>query len=232
MESLAIIPARGGSKGIPHKNIRMVAGKPLLAHTIEQAQRTPSITRVVVSTDDAEIAAVARAYGADVVDRPAEISGDTASSESALLHALDHLRDHEGYTPDLLVFLQATSPLTLAEDIEGTIRALLAQQADSALAVAPFFHFLWRVDAETGAQGINHDKRARPRRQEIANTQFLETGAVYVLRVAGFLEARHRFFGTTAMYVMPNERVWEIDDPRDLLIADLLLRAVNDEEQR
>lgn len=234
MEVLAIIPARGGSKGIPRKNIRMVAGKPLLAHNIEQARLTPSITRVVVSTDDGEIAAVAREYGAEVVDRPADISGDTASSEAALVHTLDHLCHAEGYTPDLLVFLQATSPLTLAEDIEGTIQSLLTENADSALAVTPFFHFLWRRDSEGGAQGINHDKRARPRRQEIANTQFLETGAVYVMRVQGFLNAKHRFFGKTAMYVMPNERVWEIDDPRDLVIADLLLRErdTNSNEER
>jgi len=107
---LALIPARGGSKGIPHKNIRLLNGKPLIAYTIEQAQQTPAITRVVVSTDDAEIAGVAQKYGAEVVWRPAGLSGDTATSESALLHALDHLRDTEGYEPDLVVFLQATSP--------------------------------------------------------------------------------------------------------------------------
>jgi len=138
METLAIIPARGGSKGIPRKNVLPLAGKPLIAYNIEQARRSQFIRRVVVSTDDAEIAAVARQYGAEVVWRPAEISGDSASSESALLHALEQLRQQENYQPDLLVFLQCTSPHTPAEDIDGTVQALLEQQADSALAVIPF----------------------------------------------------------------------------------------------
>ena len=95
LEVLAIIPARGGSKGIPRKNLQLIAGKPLLAYTLEQAQHTPAISRVVVSTDDPEITEVAQRYGAEVVWRPADISGDLASSESALLHALDYLRDEK-----------------------------------------------------------------------------------------------------------------------------------------
>lgn len=223
MQTLAIIPARGGSKGIPRKNVLPLAGKPLIAYNIEQARRSQFIQRLVVSTDDAEIAAIARQYGAEVVWRPAEISGDSASSESALLHALEHLRQKENYNPDLLVFLQCTSPLTLAEDIDGTVQALLDQQADSALAVIPFHYFLWRQEAND-AVGINHDKRVRPLRQE-RQPQYLETGAVYVMRVPGFIQARHRFFDKTAMYVMPAERRLEIDDPVDFQVAEVLMQA-------
>jgi N-acylneuraminate cytidylyltransferase len=135
---LGVIPARGGSKGIPRKNLRLVAGEPLLGHIVREACRSLRLTRLAVSTDDDEIASVARRYGAEVILRPAEISGDTATSESALLHALEHLRATEQYEPDLLVFLQCTSPLTLAEDIDGTIDVLLATGADTALAVVPF----------------------------------------------------------------------------------------------
>ena len=124
MHVIALIPARGGSKGIPRKNLQSLAGKPLIAHTIEHARQARSVGRVVVSTDDAEIAAVSKQYGAEVVWRPAAISGDTASSESALLHALEYLQQTEGYESDLLVFLQCTSPLTLPEDIDGTVQAL------------------------------------------------------------------------------------------------------------
>jgi N-acylneuraminate cytidylyltransferase len=223
METLAIIPARGGSKGIPRKNVRMLAGRPLVAHTSEQALAAEFVDRIVVSTDDAEIAQVARRYGAEVVRRPAAISGDTASSESALLHALEHLRETEGYEPDLLVFLQCTSPLTLAQDIDGTVQALLDEGADSALAVTPFHYFLWQRDAQGNAVGINHDRRVRLRRQD-QEPQYLETGAVYVMRVAGFLRAKHRFFGRTAMYVMPPERCLEIDEPVDLQVAEVLMR--------
>lgn len=229
IECLAIIPARGGSKGIPRKNILPLAGKPLIAYNIEQARRSRYITRLIVSTDDAEIAAVAQRYGAEVVWRPPEISGDTASSEAALLHTLEHLHRAEDYRPEILVFLQCTSPLTLAEDIDGTIQVLLDEGADSALAVIPFHYFLWRRDGED-AVGINHDKRYRPLRQE-RQPQYLESGAVYVMRVSGFLQARHRFFGRTALYIMPAERRLEIDDPVDLKIAEVLLRQQINQER-
>jgi len=222
MEVLAIIPARGGSKGIPRKNIRPLLGKPLIAYNIEQARRSRWVSRVVVSTDDPEIGAISQQYGAEVVWRPAEISGDMAASEAALLHALEHLRQASGYQPDLLVFLQCTSPLTLAEDIDGTVQTMLDEGADTALAVIPFHYFIWKSDG-SDAVGVNHDKRLRPLRQE-REPQYLETGAVYAMRVPGFLQARHRFFGHTAMYVMPAERRLEIDDPVDFQIAETLMR--------
>lgn len=223
MEVLAIIPARGGSKAIPRKNVQMLLGVPLLAHTIEQAQCVQSIARVIVSTDDPEIGRVSHRYGAEVVWRPAEISGDSASSELALLYTLDHLVETEGAVPDLLVFLQCTSPLTLAEDIDGTVQALLDAKADSALTVTPFHYFLWQPGEDGNAVGINHDKRVRSLRQE-RPPQYRETGAVYVMRTAGFRQARHRFFGKTAMYVMPPERCLEIDDPVDFQVAEVLMQ--------
>lgn len=224
INSAAIIPARGGSKGIPSKNVRMLAGKPLIAHTIEAAASARQVGRVVVSTDDPEIAAVSQRYGADVVWRPEEISGDAASSESALLHGLEHLQSAEGYAPDILVFLQCTSPLTLACDIDGTVGAMLEAGADTALAVAPFHYFLWKKNGDGSGDGINHDKRVRLLRQERA-PQYRETGAVYAMRVQGFLEAKHRFFGKTAIHLIPLERCLEIDDPVDLEIAEVLMRA-------
>lgn len=226
MECLAVIPARGGSKGIPRKNVRLLAGKPLLAHSIEQALLARYVTRVVVSTDDEEIAAVARRFGAEVVWRPADLSGDRASSESALLHALETLKAAEGYVPDVLVFMQCTSPLTIAADIDGTVAALLADEADSAAALAPFHYYIWR-DGPHGPEGINHDKYVRPMRQDL-QPQYIETGAVYALRVPGFIQARHRFFGKITKYVMPLERRLEIDDPVDFQVAEVMLQ----EQQR
>lgn len=223
MRTLAVIPARGGSKGIPRKNVVRVCGKPLVGWTIEAALAAGRVDRVVVSTDDREIAAVAREFGAEVIERPAELSGDEASSEAALLHALERLDKAEKYRPDVLVFLQCTSPLTAPEDIDSAVRALLDENADSAVAVTPYHYFLWRKDEAGNAVGVNHDKTRRALRQE-QEPQYLETGAVYVMRTAGFLEAKHRFFGKTAMHVMPPERCLEIDDPADLEAAELLLR--------
>ncbi len=222
-KNLAFIPARGGSKAIPRKNTRMLAGMPLIAHTIEQAQSAQSIARVIVSTDDPEIGQVSQRYGAEVVWRPAELSGDSASSESALLHALDHLRVTEQVEPDVLVFLQCTSPLTLAEDIDGTVEVLFKSGADSALSVTPFHYFLWQINDDGDAVGINHNKRVRPLRQD-RPPQYRETGAVYAMRTAGFRQARHRFFGKTTFYVMPPERCLEIDDPVDFQVAEVLMR--------
>ena len=221
----AVIPARGGSKGIPGKNLKRIAGQPLVAWTIQAAKQARHVQRVVVSTDDPAIAEVARAYGAEVVERPVELSHDTASSESALLHALDQLQSAEDYRPELLVFLQCTSPLTEPEDIDGAIELLLAEGADSACSAARFHYFLWRSHAQTGAEGINHDKRVRLRRQD-REPEFLETGAVYVMRVEGFRAARHRFFGKTVLYETPAERVCEIDELVDLQLAELRLREL------
>ena len=203
--------------------MRLLAGLPLIAHTIGQARLARGVDRVIVSTDDPEIGDLSGQYGAEVVWRPLELSGDSASSESALLYTLDHLRRTEGTEPDLLTFLQCTSPLTLAEDIDGTLQALLAAGADSALAVTPFHYFLWQPTEDGGAIGINHDKRVRPLRQE-REPQYRETGAIYVMRTPGFRQARHRFFGKTAFYVIPPERCFEIDDPVDFQVAEVLMR--------
>ncbi|MDD2707174.1 MAG: acylneuraminate cytidylyltransferase [Verrucomicrobiae bacterium] len=222
MKALAIIPARGGSKGLPHKNVCLLAGKPLIGHVLSEAARCPHIDTVVVSTDDRQIGSVAGEFGAGVVWRPPELSGDTASSESALLHVLEQWQKKKRKLPELTVFLQCTSPLTLAEDIEGTIMALKKEKADCALAVTPFHYFLWKKDKTKGAAGVNHDERVRLRRQDRI-PEYLETGAVYVMRTKGFMQKKHRFFGKMALYVMPRSRCLEIDNPEDLEIAENIL---------
>jgi CMP-N-acetylneuraminic acid synthetase len=228
MNSIAIIPARGGSKGIPRKNIKLLGGKPLIAYNIEEALKAPSINRLVVSTDDDEIADISMSYGAEVVMRPKEISGDMATSESALVHVLNTLSEKEGYNPDLLVFLQCTSPLTSSEDMEGTIQTLIRENADTALTVTDFDYFLWGKDLNGEAIALNHDKTIRLNRQQRRGEQFLETGAVYVMRVKEFLEREFRFFGKTVFYVTPMERVLEIDEEIDFVKAEFIIRHNND----
>lgn len=223
METLAIIPARGGSKGIPRKNLRFVAGKPLIAHTIQAALQSSIVNRVVVSTDDSEIADVSKRFGAEVVMRPAQISGDKSSSESTLLQVLDHFLSKEGYQPDLLVFLQCTSPLTEPSHIDGAVEKLLSDKADCAFTATPFFHFLWNRGPDGLAGGINHDWKTRPMRQD-REEQFLENGAVYAMKTEGFLKNRHRFFGRTVLYELPSDSSLEVDEPRDLQVAELILR--------
>lgn len=233
MKIAAIIPARGGSKGIPDKNIKILSGQPLISYTIENAKRSGLIERVFVSTDSLEIERISKAYGAEVILRPPEISGDRSSSEEALLDALKQIEEKNSLVPDILVFLQCTSPLTLPEDINGTIQVLLDEKADSAFSAAHFHYFLWKREPDGDSAGINHNKKVRPLRQE-REAQFLETGAVYAMRANGFKEAKFRFFGKTAMYVMPAERCLEIDEPFDLVLAEsrLLDRKANNNIQK
>ena len=225
---IALIPARGGSKGIPGKNLRMVAGAPLLAHAIRAARGAKCVDWVVVSTDDEAIAAAARTEGAGVVKRPAEISGDEASSESALLHALESLEQTDGCRPELLVFMQCTSPLTLPEDVDAVVGALVREGADTAFTAAPFHGFVWKRAADGEAVGVNHDKRTRPRRQD-REPEYVENGAVYAMKAEGFREKKHRFFGRTVISVMPSERALDVDEPEDLERAEDAMRRLGKE---
>ncbi|MFI8289075.1 cytidylyltransferase domain-containing protein [Streptomyces sp. NPDC085614] len=214
---LAVIPARGGSKGVPAKNLAPVAGLPLVARTVHACRGARRVTDVVVSTDDAEIATAARAAGAEAVRRPADLAGDTATSESAVLHAMDAFEATHGRTVDVVLLVQCTSPFLTPDEVNGAVERILSGEAATALTVAPSHGFLWR-DAEGGATGVNHDTAHRPRRQD-REPEYLETGAVYAMDAEGFRTHRHRFFGRTALVVTDPARVLEIDDPHDLARA-------------
>lgn len=218
---IAVIPARGGSKGIKRKNLRPLWGKPLLAHSIEQARSTPSVARVFVSTDDPEIGAVARDYGSEVIWRPAEISGDTASSESALIHALDSLRETEQYEPKLVVFLQATSPRRGPDDVANAIRIVLAEEADSLLSVRPVEGFLWR-SAGSHFGPVNYDPQRRPRRQELSETFWEENGSIYVFKPWILRAYSSRLGGKVSVLRMGPLDSFQVDEPSDLKLLERL----------
>jgi N-acylneuraminate cytidylyltransferase len=212
MEIVAIIPARGGSKGVPYKNIRPLGDKPLIAHTIIDAQEAQLIDRIYVTTDDDEIAQVSTDYGATVIHRPAEISSDTASSESALIHALTEI-EKSAINPELIVFLQCTSPLRTGLDIDCAIEQMRAENADSLLSVSPTHRFLWqKVDNE--AQSINYDYRDRPRRQDL-NPQYMENGSIYIFKPWVLKELNNRLGGRISLFVMDEAQSWEIDSLED-----------------
>ncbi|EKX65132.1 N-acylneuraminate cytidylyltransferase [Streptomyces ipomoeae] len=145
---VAVIPARGGSKGVPAKNLAPVGGVPLVARAVRECKAARLVTDVVVSTDDHAIAAAARESGAEVVLRPAAIAGDTATSEAAVLHALDAHEALHGTPVDVVLLVQCTSPFILREDIDGVARAVVEHGADTALTVAPFHGFIWRDTAD------------------------------------------------------------------------------------
>jgi YrbI family 3-deoxy-D-manno-octulosonate 8-phosphate phosphatase len=211
---LAVVPARGGSRGVPGKNLAVVGGQPLVARAVRAALGARYVDDVVVSTDDSAIAGAARAAGAEVVLRPAELSGDLATSESALLHAVDVMAAHDGRDADVVVLVQCTSPFVTSSDIDGVVAAVVDGGADAALTVAEFHGFVWR----TAGQGVNHDPAHRPRRQDRPR-DLLETGAAYAMTVAGLRSHNHRFFGRVATVEVDPARTLEIDDPHDLARA-------------
>ncbi|MFI7148709.1 N-acetylneuraminate synthase family protein [Nonomuraea sp. NPDC050022] len=218
MRVLAVVPARGGSAGVPLKNLAPVGGIPLVTRAVRAALRSELIDRVVVSTDHAGIAEAAKEAGALVVNRPEELSGSTASSESAVLHALDTL----GEDPEVVVLVQCTSAFIDSEDLSAAVRKVLDGEADAVVSGLPTHEFLW---TPAGA-GINHDPAFRPRRQD-REPQFRENGAFYVMRASGLREHGHRFFGTIAVQPVPVRHAIEIDDPEDLELARALAPFVD-----
>ncbi|MER8085241.1 acylneuraminate cytidylyltransferase [Streptomyces sp. NPDC056178] len=225
---LAVIPARGGSKGVPAKNLAQVGGVPLVARAVRACLASREVTDVVVTTDDAAIADAARAAGdtlgaperVHIVQRPAAIAGDRSSSEDAVLHALDAYEAMRERTADVVLLVQCTSPFVVREDIDGVAAAVAHDGADTAVTVAPFHGFLWRDGSalEEDNHGVNHDKSVRQMRQDRPE-DLLETGTAYAMNAAGFRTHRHRFFGHTALVRTDAARVLEIDDPHDLARA-------------
>ena len=186
--ALALIPARGGSKGVPNKNLQKIGGTTLVGRSVISAFQSQRVNRVVVSTDDESIRDAAASHGALTIQRPSELSGDSASSESALIHALDQL-DLQGPLEPNIIFMQCTSPFTTGSQIDNVLQALDNPKYNSAFSVVPWHGFLWDLDGT----GLNHDADApRLRRQELTPT-YLETGALYAMRTSVFREKLNRF---------------------------------------
>ena len=224
-EVVAIIPARGGSKGVVRKNLRRVGGIPLVARAVDAASRCAAVDRVVVTTDDAEIAAVAAEWGAEIVERPGDLSGDEASSESALLHALDVL-DSRHVEVGVVAFLQATSPFIDVDALTGAVQLVRSRRRDSVFSAVETYGFLWEKGAGGAAEAVNHDIDVRPRRQDRA-PHYLETGGFYVVRAAGFRASRHRFFGSVGIAEVPARTALEVDSADELEIARALAPLVD-----
>ncbi|MEL4895047.1 acylneuraminate cytidylyltransferase family protein [Crocosphaera sp. Alani8] len=220
MTTVALIPARGGSKGVPRKNIRLLAGKPLIAHSIEDAQQSTSVDQVYVSTDNEEIAAISQEYGAKIIHRPAELANDTASSESALIHALQTL-ESKNINLDFLVFLQCTSPVRTGAEIDQAIAKLKKDQADSLLSVSPSHRFIWE-EVDGDAKSINYDYRHRPRRQDM-NPQYVENGSIYIFKPWVLKETQNRLGGKISLYVMSEMAAVEIDSEEDFQMIEFLM---------
>ncbi len=219
MKVLGIVPARGGSKGVPRKNIRPLAGKPLIAYTIEEARKSKHIDRLVVSTEDQEIAGIARSLGAEVVIRPVELASDTASTELALLHVLESLQQREGYEPDVVVTLEPTSPLRSYQLIDRCIRQLVDTGADSVVTVAENRDCFGKL--EDGR--FVHLFPGQPRRRQDREPLYKECSAVYATKTHVLLERRSVLGERVYAVVAPEEEVIDINTPLDFALAEAVM---------
>ncbi|MEW6055178.1 MAG: acylneuraminate cytidylyltransferase family protein [Bdellovibrionota bacterium] len=218
---LAVICARGGSKGIPRKNIRALGGKPLIVWSIEEAKKSRFIDRLVLSSDDQEIIQVAEKFGCEApFVRPAELAGDEVSGVDPVLHALKEL---PGY--DYVVLLQPTSPFRTAQDIDGCIELCLEKSSPSCVSIAeaeqsPY----WMFSLNEGlCLSPLFDLKSMPTRRQEAKTVYSLNGAVYVAKTDWLLKTRGFLTAETSGYLMPKERSLDLDDELDWDVAQALL---------
>lgn len=226
-QMLGLIPARGGSKRIPRKNLALLSGKPLLAWTIKSGLESEQVDRLVVSTEDDEIARVAEEWGAEVpFRRPVDLAQDTTSASEVLLHALNWFDEHEGFRPRYALLLQPTSPFRSAEDIDGAFRLAESRAARAVVSVTPSrFRPNWMktVTPDGRLTGLSDSDGPPPTRRDPPQVYALN-GAIYLTLRDAFLEENTFYTSRTYAYVMPPERSLDIDIPWDLYLANLIMR--------
>lgn len=225
---MALIPARGGSKGLPGKNIRLLLGKPLISWSIEQALGSRYIDKVVVSTDSAKISAIARRYGAEVpFMRPKKLASDNAKSMDVILHAINFYESQD-YIFDIVVLLEPTSPLREIKDIDKAIEILMAnQKAESIVGVAKLesAHPAFLVKLKKGFLEPYLNKAYKVfRRQEVGKLYFFE-GSLYIAYVESLKNKKTFYHNKTLGYIVPKWKSFEMDDYTDLIIIEAILRA-------
>ena len=225
MKTLSIIPARGGSKELPDKNILPFCGHPLIAWTIIQSLSSELIGRTIVSTDSSKIQKIAEQYGAEAPFlRPSELSDDIVMPDLALVHAIDFLKG-EGYAPDFVVMLQATSPIRLPGTIDRGISLLQKKNFDAVLSVNKNHRFIWRNPELPTA---NYDVKNRPRRQDFKpdEIEYFETGSIYVCRTDVLLSGKNRMGGRIGMLQTSKVESLEIDSVEDFELVQVVAKTL------
>lgn len=221
-DCVAIIPARGGSKGIPGKNTLLVAGKPLVAWSIEHALHSSKIDSVWVTSDSAAILEIAQEYGARTILRPDNISGDKATSEEAWIHAVNHIK--QSVEVELVVCIQPTSPVRGRHDLDEAIDKYYNQKFDSLLSVTQVEdYFEWRL-GECGAESINYDYSDRKRRQDI-EVKYLENGSFYIVTPELLIENNNRLGGYVGFYEQEKYKMYQIDNIEDVGLCEAILNG-------
>ncbi len=230
---LGIIPARGGSKGIPKKNIKMIAGKPLIAWTIEPALSAPCLDRVILSTDDEQILKIGREHGAETPFlRPAEIAQDDTTDMPVYEHTLNWLADNEQFYPDIIVWLRPTTPFRTSEDIEQAVEILIKKKPDWVRSVCEVdYHPYWmyKPNGDMMEPFIDGIKIENYIRRQLLPPAFRLNGVVDVAWRSTILEKKLLYSGVIAPYIMPLDRSIDIDTELDLKISEMMMTKGRDE---
>lgn len=230
MKIVGIIPARGGSKGVPRKNIKILGGKPLISYTIEAALHSKLIDKVIVSTEDSEIAEVSKAFGAEIVQRPMELAQDETKTAPVIVHTVKKLQEI-GYMPDIIVLLQPTSPFRDEKIIDAALNQLINSGYDS---IFTGIHTgyplgLWLKSSSENKTTALYNYHLRPRRQELLTLDKLivENGAMYAIKYPAFVETSDFLGNNPDAYI--TERLIDIDTPDDFKEAEKYLeqKALN-----
>lgn len=231
-EVLGLIPARGGSKGIPRKNLREVAGKTLLAYTIEAGRESSTLSELVVSTEDADIAALARQMGCQVLARPEELAGDETPMKEVVAHALRELE--AAGVPDVTVLLQPTAPLRTGQHIDDCVDLLSSSRAGSVVSIAAVpahYHPSWQFVLNEAGELCRYEggtlSDLATRRQDLPRT-YTRNGAVYAFQTGAFLQQGTFYAPPCLAYVMPQEASINIDTERDLWLMEQTLGRESD----
>ncbi|MGH9458946.1 MAG: cytidylyltransferase domain-containing protein [Thermoanaerobaculia bacterium] len=225
---LAVVPARGGSKGVPRKNVRVVAGKPLIAYTIETALAAGDLFfDAVVSTDDPEIAEIARAFGASVPFlRPAELAGDRVATVPVLQHAVETMERFHGVTFEWVCLLQPTEPFRTVDDLVGAVRLAELGDCDSVISVVQVFAhhpILMKKIVDDRLQPYCVEEVEGTRRQDYFPPAYMRNGAIYLTKRLTLMEQNSIWGGSIRPLVMPPERSVSVDDERDLKLVEILM---------
>tara|TARA_Y100000588_G_scaffold387349_1_gene484911 strand:- start:715 stop:1383 length:669 start_codon:yes stop_codon:yes gene_type:complete len=213
---IALIPARGGSKGIPKKNIKIFKGSPLIVHSINYALSCELINETYVTTDDMEIAKIATDAGAKVIDRPKNLSLDESSTESAIQHALDELTNK----PDIIILLQPTSPIRPPNSLKKGLKIYSNGKYDSLLSISPTHNFFWNINNDIAEP--NYNFMNRPRRQDMKDEDisYIENGSLYIFSYEHFIKTKNRLGGKIGYIIFPEEFSLEIDTMLDFTVLE------------
>jgi CMP-N-acetylneuraminic acid synthetase len=228
LKIISIIPARGGSKGLPGKNIIDLAGKPLIAWTIEASLKSKYITKTIVSSDDDKILEVSRQFSSEILKRPDELALDTTPSEPVIEHVLNSIVDIEKY--DYLILLQPTSPLRDEKDIDSAIELLIEKKATALISTKQIDNKILKAfknDENGYLEGIANNKYPFMRRQDLPKV-FMPNGAIYIVSIKEFLKTKKLFTDETISFEMSEEKSFDIDTLEDLKICKTILEKNND----